>query len=105
MPKPGKPRTVTMDGARFVLLTPEQYAGLESSRRQLGVQQAQVARMKLDLRRGRELLREAERVLADLPAKHAESSIGRLGPERGLPELLADIRAVLPARADPDRTP
>ncbi|WP_329491883.1 hypothetical protein OG618_36335 [Kitasatospora sp. NBC_01246] len=45
-----------MDGAEIVVLTPQQHAGLESARRQLGGQRAQVSRMKLDLRRIRELL-------------------------------------------------
>ncbi|MBP0450702.1 hypothetical protein J5Y04_14280 [Kitasatospora sp. RG8] len=96
MPKPGKPRTTTVDGVEVVVLTPEQHAGLESARRQLGGQQAQVARMKLDLHRGRQLLAEVERVLAGIPTDQSGRLDGRLGPGRGLPELLADIRAFLP---------
>ncbi|WP_194235863.1 hypothetical protein, partial [Streptomyces sp. CB01881] len=89
MPKPGKPRTMTVDGVVVVVLTPEQHAGLESARRQLGGQQAQVARMKLDLHRGRQLLAEVERVLASIPTDRSERLDGQLGPGRGLPELLA----------------
>ncbi|MEV7189183.1 hypothetical protein [Kitasatospora sp. NPDC093102] len=100
VPKPAKHRTMTLNGANVVVLTPEQHAGLESARRQLGGAQAQVARMKLDLHRERQLLGEAQRVLASIPADQIERLDGRLGPGRGLPELLADIRAALPRTPD-----
>ncbi|MFD8787993.1 hypothetical protein [Kitasatospora sp. NPDC059599] len=129
MPKREKPRTATVDGTDVVLLTPEQHAGLESARRQLGGAQAQVARMRLDLHRALQLLGEAERVLAGVPADrvgpasagtNADQDAGpdagthaapatdptaRPDPGRGLPELLADIRAFLPPPAEPQRAP
>ncbi|MFD8749674.1 hypothetical protein ACFV0O_01610 [Kitasatospora sp. NPDC059577] len=133
MPKREKPRTATVDGTDVVLLTPEQHAGLESARRQLGGAQAQVARMRLDLHRALQLLGEAERVLAGVPADRvgpasagtntdqdagtdtgpdagthaapATDPTARPDPGRGLPELLADIRAFLPPPAEPRRAP
>ncbi len=87
---------MTLNGVDVVVLTPEQHAGLESARRQLGGAQAQVAGMKLDLRRGRQLLGEAQRVLASIPADQIERLEGQLGPGRGVPQLIADIRAALP---------
>ncbi|MFF4926295.1 hypothetical protein ACFY4B_37475 [Kitasatospora sp. NPDC001261] len=105
MPKPAKHRTMTLDGVDVVVLTPEQHAALESARRQLGGAQAQVARMRSDLQRGRQLLGEAERILAGIPADQLARLDGRLGPGRGLTGLLADIRAALPCTPDtPTRT-
>ncbi|MFB7470610.1 hypothetical protein [Kitasatospora sp. NPDC056184] len=46
MPKAGKPRTATVDGVQVVVLSPEQYDGLEANRRRVGGLQTLVARMK-----------------------------------------------------------
>ncbi|MER7769074.1 hypothetical protein [Kitasatospora sp. NPDC096140] len=100
MPKPAKPRTVTLNGVDVVVLTPEQHAGLASARRQLGGAQAQVARMKLDLHRKSRLLGEAERILAGIPADRIGHLDGQLDPGRTLPQLIADIRAALPRTPD-----
>ncbi|MGW4892886.1 hypothetical protein ACWEQL_11600 [Kitasatospora sp. NPDC004240] len=80
MPKNAKPRTTTLNGVNVVILTPEQYAGLESARRRLGGAQAHVARMKLDLDRNRQLPGEAQRVLASVPADQIERLGGPVGP-------------------------
>ncbi|MEU6233923.1 hypothetical protein [Kitasatospora sp. NPDC047058] len=105
MPKREKPRTTTVNGVAVVVLTPGQHAGLESARRQLGGAQAQVARMRLDLRRSQELLGEAARVLAHLPADQAESAGARLAAGRGIADLLADIRATLPRTPESGKRP
>ncbi|MBD0675834.1 hypothetical protein BU198_35370 [Streptomyces sp. CBMA156] len=94
-----------MNGVDAVVLTPGQHAGLESARRQLGGAQAQVARMRLGLRRSQELLGEAERVLAHLPDEHVGSAGGHLAAGRGIADLLADIRATLPPDPDPEKRP
>ncbi|MFJ4094362.1 hypothetical protein ACIPYS_22500 [Kitasatospora sp. NPDC089913] len=101
MPKAGKPRTVTLHGVQVVVLSPEQYDGLEANRRQLGGLRTQVSRMKQELHRGRGLLSEAEQVLARLPADLLEGLDGGTAPGRGVPELLGDIRAALPTATAP----
>ncbi|MFJ8431164.1 hypothetical protein ACIQ9P_07660 [Kitasatospora sp. NPDC094019] len=101
MPKAGKPRVVTLNGVQVVVLTPEQYDGLEATRRQLGGLRTQVSRMKQELRRGRDLLSEAEHLLASLPPDLLEGTEGGTAPGRGVPQLLTAIRAALP----PDPAP
>lgn len=105
MSKREKPRTATVDGVDVILLTPDQHAGLESARRQLGGAQAHVARLRLDLRRSQELLGEAAQVLAQLPADQAEASADPLADGRGIADLLADIRAALSRTPAPEQRP
>ncbi|MET8698042.1 hypothetical protein ABZW10_04090 [Kitasatospora sp. NPDC004723] len=99
MPKAGKPRTATVDGVQVVVLSPEQYDGLEANRRRVGGLQTLVARMKQELRHGRRLLSEVEQLLAELPAELLADLEDRMDPGRGLSELLDDVRAALPAGA------
>ncbi|MFG2915141.1 hypothetical protein ACGF0D_19935 [Kitasatospora sp. NPDC048298] len=105
MTKREKPRTATVDGVDVILLTPGQHAGLESARRQLGGAQAHVARLRLDLRRSQELLGEVERVLAHLPVGQVEPAGGPLAEGRGIADLLADIRALLPHTPASEKRP